>query len=184
MRTKLTDDALIAGCLKGKARYQKALYEKYGPQMMAVCERYAGNSMEAEDNFHEAFMNVFRKINQYKGGSFYSWMRRIFINVSINNYHKHKKHYYQNDIDEATSIESANASSISQMSEAELMSKIDKLPQGCRTVFCLYVIDGYKHIEIAEMLGISEGTSKSQLFKAREMLKKAITKEQLVNVNY
>ena len=104
-------------------------------------------------------------------------MRRIFINVSINNYHKHKKHYYQDDIDEAVSIESVDASAVSQISEAELMVKIERLPPGCRTVFCLYVIDGYKHIEVADMLGISEGTSKSQLFKAREMLKRSIAED-------
>lgn len=177
MKAQLTDEELVQGCLKGKAKCQKALYEKYGPRMMAICERYARNSMEAEDNFHEAFMNIFRKIHQYKGGSFYSWMRRVFINVSINNYHKHKKHYFQDDIDEAVSIESMDASAVSQMTEAELMSKVDQLPRGCRTVFCLYVIDGYKHVEIANILGISEGTSKSQLFKAREMLKKSISQD-------
>lgn len=177
MSKEFTDEELVEGCLNGKAKYQKALYEQYGPRMMAICERYARNHMEAEDNFHEAFMNIFKKIKQYKGGSFYSWMRRIFINVSINNYHKHKKHYYQDDITEAVGIEAIDVSAVSQLSEAELMRKIDRLPQGCRTVFCLYVIDGYKHVEIAEMLGISEGTSKSQLFKAREMLKKAIAED-------
>lgn len=153
---------------------QEALYNRYSSRMMAICARYAYTSFEAEDIFHEAFVKVFKHIENFTGqGSFEGWMKHIFVNTAITFYHRNKKHYHQES--EAQIAENASPVEpeiISSLRMDELMALINRLPEGYRMVFNLFAIEGYNHKEIADMLGINEGTSKSQLAKARMLLKK------------
>ncbi len=143
---------------------------------MAVCVRYTRSRAEAEDIFHEAFVKVFQHINTYQGGSFEGWMRRIFVNMAINSYHKNRK--YQDHVDYAAieDMSGTDDNIISSISSQELLGMINQLPEGYRLVFNLYVIEGFNHREIADMLSIAEGTSKSQLAKAKSYLKNILQK--------
>jgi RNA polymerase sigma factor (sigma-70 family) len=171
-----SEPEIIAGCQQQKASAQEKLYQLYSRRMMAVCLRYTRSRAEAEDIFHEAFVKVFRHIDTYQGGSFEGWMRRIFVNMAINAYHKNRK--YQDHVDYSAIEERSPAEDdiISQISGQELLALINQLPEGYRLVFNLYVIEGFGHREIAEMLNIAEGTSKSQLAKAKNYLKNILQK--------
>ena len=177
MPKRYSDSEIINGCKKNKQSMQEALYSRYGGVMMGICRRYAGNEMEAEDIFQEGFVKVFHKIDQYKGGSIEGWMKKVFINTAINYYHKYKKfrndHSYE-DISEEPISEEMDA--LQSLSNEELINIIEQLPEGYRIVFNMWVIEGYEHKEIAEHLGITVGTSKSQLYKAKAMLKSMVEK--------
>lgn len=174
-----SEEDIIAGCRAGKASAQEKLYQLYSRRMMAVCVRYTNSRFEAEDIFHEAFVKVFKNINAYSGGSFEGWVRRIFVNTAINHYHKNRK--YQEQLDYSSIEESLPSTEdiISQISARDLMAVIDQLPEGYKLVFNLYVIEGFNHREIGEALNISEGTSKSQLAKAKSSLKKILLKQSI-----
>jgi RNA polymerase sigma-70 factor (ECF subfamily) len=169
-----SEQEIIEGCKKGKASFQEKLYQLYSRRMMAVCIRYTKSRFEAEDIFHEAFVKVFKNLNNYNGGSFEGWMRRIFVNTAINYYHKNRK--YQEQLDYSTIEESSPSEEdiVSNLSGKELLLLIDQLPEGYKLVFNLYEVEGYTHREVGEMLGIAEGTSKSQLAKAKMHLKKIL----------
>ncbi|MFD2247473.1 RNA polymerase sigma factor [Pontibacter ruber] len=171
-----SEEEIIAGCQMEKASFQEKLYQLYSRRMMAVCVRYTRSRFEAEDIFHEAFVKVFRNISAYNGGSFEGWVRRIFVNTAINHYHKNRK--YQDQLDYSSVEESVPADDdiISTISGQELLALINQLPEGYRLIFNLYVVEGFNHREIAEMLNIAEGTSKSQLAKAKSHLKKMLQK--------
>lgn len=146
---------------------------------MAICLRYAYTSFEAEDIFHDAFVKVFQHIVNYKKqGSFEGWLRHIFVNTAINHYHKNRKHYHQAELDDAPEQASYDVDALSKLSGDELMALVSKLPEGYKLVFNLYVVEGYNHQEIAAMLNIAEGTSKSQLAKAKAYLQKLIAQTQ------
>lgn len=155
-------------------RYQRVLYERFARPMLSICLRYAADRMEAEDVLQMAFVKIFRALDTYKGGSFEGWMKRIFIRESINQYHSRKRKPIDYT-DESPAMMNASADgfadAVSQLSSAEILKMLDKIPQGSRIVFTLFAIEGYGHAEIAEMLGISEGTSKSQYSRARMLLK-------------
>lgn len=171
---------IIAGCRLGKASAQEQLYQLYARRMMAICMRYTTSRFEAEDIFHEAFVKVFNNIGNFKGeGSFEGWMRRIFVNTAINHFNKNRK--FQKTIDYSTVEEVLPATEdiISEMSGKEISQLIDQLPHGYKLIFNLFVVEGYAHQEIGEMLQISEGTSKSQLSKAKAYLKKLIQKHSI-----
>lgn len=149
--------------------------------MMAVCVRYAYTSFEAEDIFQDAFVKVFSRMDQYQGkGSFEGWLRHIFVNTAINHYTRNKKHYQQADVEEQLDITNSDVDAVGQMTHEELLELIRSLPEGYRVVFNLNVIEGYTHKEIAEMLGINEGTSKSQLSKAKSILQRKISKSKKI----
>ena len=170
------EEAIIEGCKRGEPKFQELLYQKYAARMMAICTRYAKTRFEAEDVFHEAFVKVFQHIKTYQEGSFEGWMKRIFVNSSINNFRKNQKHYNHEQHSEET--ETSNSSEdmiLSDISTKELLAVIDQLPEGYRMVFNLYVLEGYTHKEIGEMLNIAEGTSKSQFAKAKVFLKKMLS---------
>lgn len=170
----MTEIEIIQGCLKNKASAQEKLYALYSRRMMAVCLRYTRSRFEAEDIFHEAFVKVFANIHTWKGGSFEGWMRRIFVNTAINHYHQNKKYFDHVDSTYAETLMSTDDNVISTMSTQELLNLINDMPDGYKLIFNLYVVEGYTHTEIAEMLNIAEGTSKSQLSKAKEYLKKLV----------
>ena len=143
---------------------------------MAVCARYTRSRFEAEDVFHEAFVKVFKHLDTYNNGSFEGWMRRIFVNTAINHYHKNRKLQDQLDYSAVEEITPSGDDIISQISGQELMELVNQLPDGYKVVFNLYVVEGFNHREIGEMLNIAEGTSKSQLAKAKIHLKKLLQK--------
>lgn len=169
----LTEQELIHGCLADDGNCQQALFNQYAGKMMTVCLRYAADQMTAEDLLMESFVKIFKYIHQYKfEGSFEGWIRRIVVNTALKKLQK-KKIYF-----EEVKAEKINASMDSEahanIGEKEILELIKQLPDGYRVVFNLYVIEGYSHEEIAEMLNIQPGTSRSQLVKARKMLQQQI----------
>ena len=174
LTTSVKERELIRDCKKGKSYAQKAVYDKYASMMMAVCIRYIKDQMEAEHVMVGGMVKVFKKIDQFQEeGSFEGWIRRIMVNESLMYLRKHKPMSRDMDIDELH--EEPNADVLSEALNADdLMQMVEALPVGYRTVFNLYAIEGYKHDEIAEMLGISTGTSKSQLNRARKLLQKQL----------
>jgi RNA polymerase sigma-70 factor (ECF subfamily) len=166
----ITESDLIQGCLQGDRHMQEELYRRYAPKMYAVCLRYAGNAMEAEDILQEGFIKIFKKLSSFRGdGSFEGWIRRIFVNTSIE--HFRRKNYLQPVTEkEENTIEGKYLSVLDTLAERDILDLIQQLSPGYRTVFNMYVIEGYTHKEIGEMLGISEGTSKSQLSRAKVIL--------------
>jgi len=172
----ITESDLIHGCLNGERRMQEELYRRFAPKMYAVCLRYAGNSEEAQDILQEGFIKIFKKLSSFRGeGSFEGWIRRIFVNTSIE--HFRRKNYLQPVTErEENTIEGKYLSVLDSLAEKDIMSLIQELSPGYRTVFNLYVIEGYTHKEIGDMLGISEGTSKSQLSRAKVILQDLVRK--------
>ena len=170
INNKYTEEEIIAGCKSRKPVFQEALYVTFGPKMMGVCLRYARDRMEAEDVFHDTFLKVLDKIDKFKGGSFSSWIYTIFINASIDNYRSNKQRHLHVSYDDIVEPTVDHRDTLSDLSVNEITEIINRLPEGYRLVFNLFVVDGFSHKEIAAMLAISEGTSKSQLHKARAML--------------
>lgn len=165
----------IEGCRRKDRTAQKALYDRFAPKMLAVCCRYIRDRMEAEDVMVTTFMKVFERLDQFKGeGSFEGWIRRIAINESLTYLRKNKNMYLETNLEVAD--EEADFPPIGGDLEAEdLLKLIAALPTGYRLVFNLYAIDGYSHKEIAEQIGITESTSKSQLSRARGHLQEKLT---------
>jgi RNA polymerase sigma factor (sigma-70 family) len=161
---------LLEGCRRGDRRMQHELYNRYASKMYGVCLRYAANAEEAEDILQEGFIKIFNKINSYRGeGSFEGWIRRIFVNTAIE--HFRKKIYLQPITEtEENTVEGKYLSVLDSLAEKDIIQLVQQLSPGYRTVFNMYVVEGYSHKQIAEMLGISEGTSKSQLSRAKLIL--------------
>jgi RNA polymerase sigma-70 factor (ECF subfamily) len=180
----LTENQLIKACIREDAASQKAVFDLYSGRMLTVCLRYARSSADAEDILQDAFIKVFDKMHQFKfEGSFEGWIRRIVVNTalkkySLRRYEKEVVGYEIKDKDES----SIEASAYTDLTAKELMDLINALPSGYKLIFNLYVIEGYQHDEIAEMLGIQPGTSRSQLVKARNMLQKQILELQKIAV--
>ena len=172
----ISDVKIIEGCIANKRKAQKILFQKYNAVMLGLCSRYSKNIMEAEDVMMEGFMIVYSKIKNYKGeGSFEGWIKRIMINTAINNYRSNFKHYFHYDVDEIEeSIKTVNINT-EKTDEKIIIKVIQSLPDGHRLVFNFYAVEGYSHKEIAEMLDIAESTSKSQLSKARKILRDKLT---------
>ncbi len=162
---------LVSLCAKGDGTAQKRLYDKLAPKMFAVCLRYMGDRDSAEDILQDGFVTLFSKIDSYSGeGSFEGWARKIFVNTALMSLRKNDVLKQSEDIEVAWGLSSPDASAVQNVSYQELLKLIAKLPTGFRTVFNMYVIEGYSHKEIGEALGISENTSRSQLMRARNML--------------
>lgn len=166
----VSDSDLIDGCLQGDRRMQYELYQRFAPKMYGVCLRYAANAAEAEDILQEGFIKVFGKLDSFRReGSFEGWVRRIFVNTAIE--HFRKKSYLQPITDKEEGVyEAKNLSVLDNLAEKDIIGLVQELSPGYRTVFNLYVVEGYTHREIADQLGISEGTSKSQLSRAKLIL--------------
>ena len=175
---------LICGCLNNSPKAQRDLYDRYSSLMFSICLRYVGVQAQAEDIMISGFMKIFSHIKQFEGkGSFEGWMRRIMVNESLAFIRKNKSMYLEIDI-QAVDYE-PNYGWLSDRLEADdLMKLVAELPVGYKTIFNLYAIEGYTHKEIAEMLGISINTSKSQLSRARTLLRsKLIESEKILNNN-
>ena len=167
---------LIEGCLKGERRSQRLLYEKYAPLMLGLCRRYLTNPQEAEDAMMRGFFKMFTKLSSLQDHArFDFWFKRIIVNECLMTIRKLKQMTI-------TDIEAYNWPSeapriFGELGEAMILELMDELPTGYRTVFNMYVIEGFKHKEIAEMLGISVNTSKSQLIMARKRLQEMIKRK-------
>lgn len=173
------EEELVKGCLKRDRNAQKQLYDAYSGKMYSICFRYVKNSMEAEDVLVTAFTKIFDKIDQFKAeGSFEGWIRRIMVNEALSSIRKNKTMYLETDLEAAD--RQPDFDHLGDHLEAEdLVNLIQELPPGYRMVFNMYAIDGYSHKEIAEELGISENTSKSQLSRARVFLQKLLRDQEV-----
>jgi len=177
-------ESLIELCSKQDNKAQRLIYDRISPKMMGVCRRYISDVSEAETVLVTGFLKVFNKINQFSGtGNFEGWVRRIMVNESLLYLRKNKSMYLDVDIEEAV-IEPNYGQAEYLFEERELLEMINNLSVGYRTVFNLYAIEGYSHKEIGAQMGITENTSKSQLSRARAILKSEVLKrEKLVDKN-
>ena len=168
-------EQLAAACGQGERKAQRALFEALSPKMMAVCLRYMGNREEAEDVLQEGFITLFTKLDSYQGaGSFEGWARRIFVNTALMHLRRTDALGLSDDIEEARSLFTQEATPVQKMGYRDLMRMISALPADARTVFNMYVVEGYSHKEIAEELGCTEATSRSKLQRARIRLQEMI----------
>ena len=168
---------LIRRCIEWDRQAQNALYKKYCAKMFKVCFQYSKNKEEAEDTFHEGFMKVFENLKYFaNSGSLEGWIRRIMVNLAIEKYRNSSRLFLVVNIDDNEEFLNNYYSEdiLSQIEAADLMRLIQKLPPVYKMVFNLYVFEGLKHKEIAEQLGITAGTSKSNLYEAKAILQKQI----------
>ena len=173
---------LIKGCKANKSKYQKALYDTYVGKVMGVCRRYTNSYEDAEDVLQEAFVKIFKYIGNVKEEkALPSWIKRTTVNTAITIYQRNKKHQDQINYEHVGELNVETEHIISQLSNQELVALINQLPDGYRVVFNLYVIEGFNHREIAEMLEVSEGTSKSQLSRAKALLKNFLKKTEIIS---
>lgn len=173
---------LIQGCIRDERDSQRKLYKLFYGYAMSICLRYSKTKEEALEIVNDGFMKIFLKIGKYDSSrSFKGWIRRIMINTAVDAYRQNLKHYYAEDV-VLLEYETTEVGVLDQLNYEDLLQLVHQLSPGYRAVFNLYVIDGYNHEEIAELLTISVGTSKSNLFKARAQLqarlKKNISNEQ------
>ena len=167
----LSDKELIKGCAEGNRVLQKALYDRYCRKLMAICLRYARSTVEAEDILQEGFMKVFANLKGFRSESrLDTWMTRIMINTALNQNRQKLYLIPMVDVNEVT-IQDTEEISLARFHFSELILIVQSLPDGCRVVFNLFAIEGYGHKEIASMLNISEGTSKSQYNRAKSLLR-------------
>lgn len=166
----MTLDQIIAGCLKDQREAQQALYDRYSPVLLGVIRRYISDPYLAEDILLEAFYKILVHLDSYQGaGSFEGWMKRVVINETLMHLRKKNNFQYADEVD--PNLTHDEPTIIDQLEGRAILDLLHDLPAGYRTVFNLFVIEGYKHREIAELMGISINTSKSQLIQAKEKLK-------------
>ena len=170
----INEHDLIEACLRGRSDAQKVLYDRHKGKMMALCYRYAKNKDEAEDILQDGFIRVFNKLNTFKGnGSLEGWIRTVIVNIAIRHYQKNSRIHLQTPLEHAENKYGEEVI-LRDIRYTELLDLVQSMPDGYRLVFNMYAIEGYSHKEISKKLGISEGTSKSQLARARGYLKKRL----------
>ena len=164
---------LISESILGNIKMQELLYQKFAVPMHYVCLRYVKNVPDAEDVLQEGFIKVFKNLANYKNeGSFEGWIRKIMIRTALSHLRDNKKHIYHTDLEDT--IEEKGNNILNKLSEKEILVSVTKLPPGFKKIFILYTIEGYNHREIAEILGCSEGTCKSQFYRSRNRLQKIL----------
>jgi len=162
---------LVSRCLKKDTTAEYEFYRCFAAKMYGVCLRYGNNETDAAEILQLGFIRVFKNLHQFRfEGSIEGWIRRVIVSTAINYCHKSQKAVQNVEINFAATVATKHEDSLSILSTKELLAMIRSLPPGYRTIFNLYEIEGYSHDEIAGMLGISSGTSKSQLFRAKEFL--------------
>jgi len=173
-----SDRQIIELCVRHDRKAQQILYDKYSRLLLGVCLRYATDKAEAEDILQDSFLKIFFNIKDYTGsGSFIGWLRKIAVNTAITHYHKNLKYRYHVEIEEYVSVETGVTSFEEDFfTSDELYKVLNELPTGYRMVFNLYAVEGYKHKEIAEMLGIDTNTSKSQYSRAKSVIRDKLEK--------
>lgn len=174
---------IIAGCTQKKRSSQEALYRQFFGYALAICLRYANDRPEAIEILNDGFLKIFDHIGSYDvSRPFKSWLSKIMANTAIDHLRSKKKIHFAEDISQAYDLGMPDDKALDKLSYNEILLLVQTLPPAYKTVFNLYVMEGFHHQEIAEMLGISEGTSKSNLFKAKRILKERI--EELTSVKY
>lgn len=169
-----SESDLILGCINEDRQMQQLLYDTFSGKMYGVCIRYSGNEEDANDILQEGFIKVFKSLGKFRSeGSFEGWIRRIFVNTSIEHFRKKVKLYNVSEVQENT-IEDTELDALDILAAKDIIKIVSELSPGYKTVFNMHVIEGYSHKEIAGILGITEGTSKSQLARAKGVLKKLI----------
>ncbi len=169
----LEEKALIQACKSGDAQAQNKLYESYAPVLFAICRRYLSRYEDAEDVLVEAFFKIFTQIHQFSFlGSFEGWMKKIVVNECL--MFLRKQMHIHADIEDQTALATEEVSPHSTLVAGDILQLLDKLPTGYRTIFNMYVVEGYKHREIADLLGISINTSKSQLILAKKRMQELL----------
>lgn len=175
----MTDDELIDKCLQGDQRAHKELFDKFSRKMMSVCMRYIQDREQAEDVLQDGFVKVFTHLKSFKRqGSFEGWIRRTMVNTALDHLRKAKNMHIDADISEAEFLAGEDEKVVGKMRVEELMRLISEMPPGYRTVFNMYAIEGYSHQEIADELGVTESTSKTQFRKARNYLMNIIVERE------
>jgi RNA polymerase sigma factor (sigma-70 family) len=171
------DRALVQACLEGRREAQKALYERFAPRMLGLCVRYVGNRADAEEVMQEGFISVFLHLHQFRfAGPLESWIRKIMVRVAVNYIRRRRWISLEDRKEESEGMSIYTAQSAGE--ERELIQLILQMPKGYRTIFNLHVVEGYAHREIAALLGIDEGTSRSQFARARAWLQARLSADQ------
>ena len=174
----IPENEIIRGCIKGDRYYQNLLYKTYSSRMLAVCMRYFKQRDEAEDCLQEGFVKVFKNIHLFgEKGSFEGWIRKIMVNTAINIFRANQRLIISRELNDDDSFIASDEHDYTEIYSADyLMNLIQNLPDGYRVIFNMYAIEGYSHKEISEIMNISEGTSKSQLSRARALLQEKLNK--------
>ena len=176
---------LVAGCKKNESWARKKLYELFAPAMLGVIVRYTNDKEKAKDILHEGFITVFSKINSFTGeGTLGGWLRRIFVRTALEFLRNEKLLQQMDIVDYEEKIETIEISAMDKLSAEDILKCISELPDGCRFVFNMHAIEGYSHVEIAKMLNIKEGTSRSQFSHAKQLLQNKIKRLNIhLNIN-
>jgi len=171
------EQLLVAGCKNNESGARKKLYELYAPAMLGVCVRYTNDYEKAKDILHEGFIKIFTKIDSYSGeGPLGGWMRRIFVTTALEYLKDAHTRQFLNIADYGEKIETVEISALEKLSAEDILKCISELPKGCQLIFNMFAIEGYSHAEIAKVLNIKEGTSRSQFAHAKQLLKDKIQK--------
>jgi len=161
--------------MKQDSQSQKGLYDLLAPNMLSLCQRYLKDREAAKDVMQDGFVTLFEKISDYRGdGSFEGWARRIFVNTALMQLRRNDALKFSDNIEASQAMQMVHSDTLAKIGADEIFKLVNSMPDGFRTVFNLYVIEGYSHIEIAEMLSITEGASRSQLSRARAWLQEKI----------
>jgi RNA polymerase sigma factor (sigma-70 family) len=177
----MTEELMLAGCLKNNAAAQEALYNRFSPRMLGVCYRFAKNREDAEDMLQEGLIKVFTQIHQYRNeGALEGWIRRIVVHTCINILKKNKKFSESVDLIHANTIHIKEDMIPSIMQAKQVVECIRLLPLGYRTVLNLYAIEGFSHKEIANLLDIEESTSRSQYTRSKAMLEEILIRKKII----
>jgi len=170
------EDELINGCINKDRKMQEMLYQRFSSRMYAVCLKYCKDAEEARDLLQDGFVKIFKNLENFRGeGSFEGWIRRIFVNTAIEHFRKSLKRFCIAEPQEIL-IEDAASNALDHLAAKDIIKMIHELSPGYRQVFNMFVIEGYSHKDIGDILGISEGTSKSQLARAKGILQRSSKK--------
>jgi RNA polymerase sigma factor (sigma-70 family) len=182
--SSMTDDALVAGCLEGSNRHFNELYDTYSHVLYGICLRYSRNSDDAYDIFQEGFIKVFQHLKTFdiEKGPLRAWLKKVFVNQSIDYYRRKSKMIHTVSADVLSEdLEDDDADTEPGITEEQIMELIQELPDGFRTVFNLFAIEKLKHKEIADLLGITESTSKTQYIRAKKIMQDKIKRFYTIN---
>jgi RNA polymerase sigma factor (sigma-70 family) len=176
IKADITERDLVEACLARQPKAEELLYKKYSPVLFAICLRYSNNSENAKDMLQESFVKIFERLKDFRfEGSFEGWIKRLSVNHCLDFNKKIRSEPWNEELEDHTGIH-FNEEVHSNLQTQDLIGLLQRLPMGYRTVFNLYAIEGYGHQDIAEIMGITESTSKTQLFKARKMLQEWVQK--------
>lgn len=177
----LTEEDIVKGCYDNSPKAQKMLYERFAPKMLGVVLRYAKDEDEAYDILQDGFVKVFSKIHSFNmEGSLEGWIRRIMVNTALDQYRKNKKRMRDVKLDDVSYFLEKDDFIIESLAAQDLMKIINAMPKGYKIVFNMFAIEGYSHKEIADKLGVSENTSKSQYSRARQFVRKILEEQNLI----